>query len=71
MGYFKLNGRSIDGSESKLCCITKRGQDTRSRPLKKTFENLVRGAHQHITKPTIRNSETMGSKGRDCDWGYL
>jgi hypothetical protein len=38
--------------------------------LKKTFEELVRGAHQHMTSST-KNSVTVTSKRRDCDWEML
>ena len=37
--------------------------------LQETFEELARGAHQHMTSPTTKNSVHMTSKGRHCDWG--
>jgi hypothetical protein len=38
--------------------------------LKKTFKELVRGAHQHMTSH-IKNSVTVTNKRRDCDWDML
>jgi hypothetical protein len=70
MGYFKLNKPSAEGSESKLSCTRKEAKMS-NQDLLKIFEELARGAHQHMTSPTTKNSVTMTSKGRHCDWGIV
>ena len=39
MGYIKLNKPSAEGSESKLSCTRKGGQDEQSRPPKKSLRS--------------------------------